>query len=127
MSSSVDVIIKNRTGQSITAKVTRHSRVEGDGSSIDGKVIPEGDNGVYRVIAKTKHHGELDLEFIGGDSGNRLGALKIRSIKDPQEGEESLEVSASQDDTDVSAMGYSNSPVDIHFRRVDFLIVQNRH
>ncbi|WMO13145.1 hypothetical protein [Pseudoalteromonas piscicida] len=123
MSSPANVTIKNRTNQSITTKVTRDSWVEGDGSSIDGKVIPRGEHGVFKVVAKTGHHGELDIDFIGGDSGNVLGTLEILSIKDPQEGVKSLAVNANQSEIDVSAMGYRSSPNDNELRRVNFLIV----
>lgn len=123
MSSPANVTIKNRTNQSITTKVTRDSWVEGDGSSIDGKVIPRGEYGVFQVVAKTGHHGELDIDFIGGDSGNVLGTLEILSIKDPQEGVKSLAVNANQSEIDVSAMGYRSSPNDDDLRRINFLIV----
>ncbi|AXQ97491.1 hypothetical protein [Pseudoalteromonas piscicida] len=113
----------NRTNQSITTKVTRDSWVEGDGGSIDGKVIPRGEHGVFQVIAKTGHHGELDIDFIGGDSGNVLGTLEILSIKDPQEGVKSLAVNTNQSEIDVSAMGYRSSPNDDELRRINFLIV----
>ncbi len=118
MSSPADVTIKNFTKQSITTKVTRDYWVEGDGDSINGKVIPEGENGVFRVVAKTGHHGELDIDLIGGAGGEKLGTFKIKSIKDPQEGEKSLEVTPSQDDIDMSAMGYRHSPDD-DLRRID--------
>ena len=122
MSSPANVTITNRTLQSITTKVPRDSWVEGDGESINGKVIPKGMSSVFQVAAKTGHHGELDIDFIGGDSGNSLGTLKILSIKDPQEGEKSLEVSSAQANVDLSAMGYRSSPGDSDLRRIDFLI-----
>ena len=124
MSSPADVTIKNFTKQSITTKVTRDYWVEGDGDSINGKVIPENVNGVFRVVAKTGHHGELDIDLIGGAGGVKLGTLKIKSIKDPQEGEKSLEVAPSQDDIAMSAMGYRHSPGDPNLRRIDLIVVQ---
>ena len=125
MSSPANVTIKNRTNQSITTRVTHDHWVERDGNPIDGKVIPKGENGVYNIVAKTGHHGELDIDFIGGDGGNNLGALRILSIKDPQQGVKSLEVIPSSVLFDLSAMGYRNSLEDEDLRRIDFIIVQN--
>ena len=124
MSSPADVTIKNRTNQSITTKVTRDSWVEGDGNTINGKVIPKDENGGFRVTAKTGHHGELDISFIGGASGADLGTLKILSIKDPQDGVESLAVSSNLPNIDLSAMGYRSSPGNEDLRRIDFIIVE---
>ena len=102
MSSPADVTIKNFTKQSITTKVTRDYWIEGDGSSINGKVIPAGEEEIYRVVAKTGHHGELDIDLIGGESSKVLGTFKINSIKDPHEpfrgeDESSLKVFPEQD------------------------------
>jgi len=124
MSSPANVTIKNLTKQSITTKVTRDYWVEGDGDSINGKVIPEGENRVFRVVAKTKHHGELDIDLMGGAEGAKLGTFKIKSIKDPHEGEKSLAVTSNQDDIDMSAQGYRNSPGNDDLRRIDLIIVQ---
>ena len=85
MSSPADVTIKNFTNQSITTKVTRDYWVEGDGASINGKVIPAREEKKIRVEAKTGHHGELDIDLIGGSSSETLGIFKINSIKDPHE------------------------------------------
>lgn len=125
MSSPADVTIKNFTKQSITTKVTRDYWVEGDGSTINNQVIPQGEISTYRVVAKTGHHGELDIDLVGGASGKSLGTFKIKSIKDPQEGEKSLSVSPSIVNVNMSAMGYRHSPGNKDLRRIDLIIVES--
>ena len=129
MSSPADVTIKNFTKQSITTKVTRDYWVEGDGSSIDGKVIPSGEEEMYRVVAKTGHHGELDIDLIGGSASQVLGTFKINSIKDPHEpfrgeDEPSTKVYPNQDDISMCAMGYRTTPGDNDLRRIYLTVVQ---
>lgn len=124
MSSPAEVTIKNFTKRSITMNVTRNSWVVEDGSSIDSAVIPEGVNKLFTVEAKTNHHGELDIQLIGGAGGVELGTFNIKSIKDPQEGEKSLEVTSNQDDIDMSAMGYRRSIGNSDLRRIDLIVAQ---
>lgn len=87
MASPADVVIKNKLGSSIKTRVIRNYWVEGDGSSIDDKVIGAGSSEVFSVKAKTGHHGELDVQLIRESDRQVLGTLYIKSIKDPQEGE----------------------------------------
>lgn len=124
MSSPCNVKIINSTHQSITTKKIYDHWVEDDGKTINNIVIPEGDERTSKVVAKTGHHGELTIDFIGGATGQNLATLKIKSIKDPQEGEKSLEVESKQDDIVISAMGYRHSPGIADMRRIDVVLVQ---
>ncbi|ODP99535.1 MULTISPECIES: hypothetical protein [Salinivibrio] len=124
MSSPANVTIKNFTQQSITTQVTRDSWVEEDGASINNQVIPEGHERTFKVIAKTGHHGELDIDLIGGNSGQSLGVFYIKSIKDPQEGEKSLAVEPAKETVVMSAMGYRHTPGDEDLRRIDLVIIE---
>lgn len=124
MSSPCNVKISNTTNQSLTTDVTFHNHVKNNGASIDGKLIPNGKEETYNVIADTSHHGELTIDFKGGDTGSVLATLKIKSVKDPQKGEESLEVESKQKGIIISAMGYRESPDDKNMRRIDVVLTK---
>jgi hypothetical protein len=84
MSSPALVTIKNHTSYDLITRVTRDNWVEQDGKTIDKKTIKSGTEETYRVVAKTGHHGELDIDLLSINPGKYIGQLKIRSIKDPQ-------------------------------------------
>nr|WP_321357868.1 hypothetical protein [uncultured Draconibacterium sp.] len=119
MSSSANVTIKNRTNQKIITDVTRDYWVKKDGDTIDGKVIPVGEEKTYKVTAKTGHEGELDINLVC--ASDVLGELKIKSIKDPQKSK-NLVVTPLQNDIMMEAKGYRDSPGDKDLRRIDVVI-----
>lgn len=123
MSSPADVTIKNLTNRSITTKVTRNSWVQGDGSAIDGKTIAANSQQTYKVTAKTGHHGELDIDLEESGTSTVLATLKIKSIKDPQDGSEFTGESDIAD-IQISAIGYRSSPGNEDLRRIDVTILE---
>jgi hypothetical protein len=126
MSSPALVTIHNYTKSSLTTKVVVADWVEEDGRPINGLVIPNCSGGTNRtsatVVAKTAHDGSLEVSLLNS-SNQTAGTFTIKSIKDPQNGEKSLQVVAAAGYV-VSEMGYRSSPGNEDLRRVDVLIAQ---
>lgn len=123
MASPADVKITNDTHESIKTKVTHESWVEDNAKPVDGKTINRDTQGVYRVAAKTGHHGEITLDLLTA-SGSVIGLVQMKSLKDPQEGEKSLAVAVHLPNYDISAMGYRSTPGHDDLRRIEILVSQ---
>jgi hypothetical protein len=124
MSSPSDITIYNYTQSALTTRVTMANEIEEGGNTINGKVVPNcsvGNNSLTaRVVANTSHHGTLVVDLINAKN-QVAGTFTVKSIKDPQEGEKSLDVVAFSGYV-LSMMGYRNSPSDL--RRVNVVVAQ---
>lgn len=119
MSSPANVTIRNHTIHAIETVVVRDYWVEKDGGPINGKLIPPGEEKVYKVTAKTAHHGELDINFISTHDNSKIGSLSIKSIKDPHKtGAVFTTVRESLDNYIFKVKGFRNSPGDKDLRRI---------
>ncbi len=116
MSSPADVTIKNLTDKELTTHVTRDYWVEGDGKTINNKTIAAGAQETFRVVAKTGHHGELDINL--ADPSETLGQFKIKSIKDPHN-KGALETKPFVDYIKMTSSGERSSPSDKDLRRIE--------
>ena len=123
MSSPADFTIKNSTSNAITTCKTRDYGVEENGNTVDNKTIPAGEEETFRVVAKTGHHGELDINLVEG-SNQIIGQFKIKSIKDPDK-DDALEAKSYRNCINMSAVGYRHSESDKDLRRIN-LEIENK-
>lgn len=125
MASPADVIISNKLDVPVRTRVTRDYWVEGDGGSIDDKLIGPNSSATFRVKAKTGHHGELDIELIRDGDKQVLGTAYIKSIKDPQEGGGlKSSVTDALANLQLANYGERHSPGDKDLRRITFTLLR---
>lgn len=123
MSSPANFTIKNTTNNAITTRVTRDHWVEDDGSTVNNKTIPAGEEKTFKVVAKTGHDGQLDINLVDG-SNQLIGQFKIKNIKDP-DNTNALEAQSFRNCIHMSAVGYRHSDSDKNLRRIN-LTIDNR-
>lgn len=126
MSRSATITISNLSSGPVTTKVVRDCRVRENGDAINNKTIAPGDDGVFHLVAKEDHHGEIEIELVENSLPRKvLGRLSIRSIAEPDgeiEGTPTTHAYAEADGYFISAMGSSAGTR----RRVNVLLVQNQ-
>ena len=126
MSKSAVVRISNLTNRSVTTRVVRDRRVHDGGNAINNKTIAAGAEGVFRLVAKTDHHGEIDIDLVENSLPRKLiGKVVIRNMAEPEaeiDGKPSTFAFAEEEGFFVSALG-SSSPTQ---RRINVLLVQNQ-
>lgn len=91
MASPIYIRIYNYTSSTITTEVTDHRDLEDSGSTFNGKEILT--NSSYESMTKVKTgggNGELTITIKFGNA--TLGFFKMKDLKNPHEGLNSLEV-----------------------------------
>jgi hypothetical protein len=116
MSSPANFTIKNSTGHAIKTQVTRDHWIEEDGRTVNNKTIPAGEEKTFKVVAKTGHDGELDINLVEG-SNQIIGQFKIKNIKDP-DNNDALEAKSYRNCINMSAVGYRHSDSNKNLRRI---------
>ncbi len=126
MSKPAIVRISNLTNRSVTTRVVRDCRVHDGGNAINNQTIEAGAEGVFRLVAKADHHGEIDIDLVENSLPRKLiGRVMIRNMAEPEaelEGGPATFAFAEEEGYFVSALG-SSSPTQ---RRINVLLVQNQ-
>lgn len=126
MSRLAIVTISNLTSQPVTTRVVRDCRVHDGGNAINNKTIAAGEEGVFRLVAKPDHHGEIDIDLVENSLPRKLiGKVVIRNMAEPDgeiDGQPATFAFSQEDGFFVSALG-SSSPTQ---RRISVLLVQNQ-
>ena len=118
MATPVYIRVYNYTDRSITTEVTDHRDLEDSGKSFDGKTIAS--DAVYESSVEVKTgigNGELTITIKEGSA--TLGFFKMKDLKNPHEGLNSIEV--------PNPPSHPTQFSSVAFRKIDNMPEDNRY